>query len=171
MKKACFCYADKIFEWPPVASASIEGIKYYAFCERQPYPHNNYFDDMTFHMVGPPPHVINPRNFDSRTSLRVERNEKSGSEIFYVILSGKTHLAAETSDDSLTYLAFGDCKFGNLGHCMGDLSAFYIVRQLLGYSKEQTRAILFKGFGGHAYKERAKKSKIRGEIVRESMKT
>jgi hypothetical protein len=54
---------------------------------------------------------------------------------------------------------------------MGDLSAFYIVRQLLGYSKEQTRAILFKGFGGHAYKERAKKSKIRGEIVRESMKT
>ena len=60
-------------------------------------------------------------------------------------------LSVALASTPFTYIAWGDCKYGNPGHCMGDWSNLYIARTLLGFTREQTRAVLYTGFGGSAY--------------------
>jgi hypothetical protein len=57
--------------------------------------------------------------------------------------------------DALTYVAFGDCNTGNPGHCIGDTMNMFIVRQLLRRSREQTRVILYSGFGENRYTDKS----------------
>ena len=165
MKKAFFCFADKLFEWAPKSAIKF-GIKYFAFCKIQPNPlGKKYFDDMNYKMMGPPLIIVDKKDAQlTKPALTVKIHPITGIEKTSVTIEGKIHLASPTLKEHLTYVVFGDCNYGNPGHCMGDWYNFYIVRQLLGHTKEQTRVVLYRGFGGHAYHAQANSIKMKNVL-------
>lgn len=55
--------------------------------------------------------------------------------------------------EGVTFLSSGDCNTGNPGHCQADQDNLFIVQHILPktFSREETRVVLYNGFGRSRY--------------------
>ena len=105
-----------------------------------------------------------------RNSMQVRRKMDTRLSHVFTILEDKVegelmdHVAAALTKwkiqkkkalrEGMTYVSAGDCTTGNPGHCQSDQQNLFILQNLLetaAFNRNDTRVVLYKGFGKSVY--------------------
>eukprot|EP00961_Rhodomonas_salina_P001891 26067-Rhodomonas_salina.1 len=92
------------------------------------------------------------KGFSMRDAFLSEFHDRSA------LRSGRIHFVDAdppdfrfTSTNKFTYLAAGDCGGGSPGHCIADHQQFFLVRELLGFRRDESTVIMESGFEKSVY--------------------